>query len=357
MAMVTQSVLGKRVHPSKEEYSKGDVVLNQLLILTNMVAYLDKHTVKYLTLTSRAVSKKVRSFIEENWVFRLRDNYLRFFKGIFKFYNPKKIFWVDSIAQIAPYFNNLTHINLSWEFSEPILAFPPNLVYLEFSKYNNYFTYPIKNLPPNLTHLYLPNEYNHPIELPTKLKHFRVGTQWDQPVDMLPQSVTHLYLGDSHFNHPIYNLPPNLQTLTLSKYISYYNLVIEFLPQTITFLYFGDNFNEPITAGNLPPHLTHLILGQNFNRSIAQLPVTITHLHVDYCFNQPINSILPPKLQHLLINSNYFDREVTSLPASLTQLYVRYPEKAKIADKYKPLLNRDFPDWVIYQSPVFTNYG
>jgi len=359
--MSSSKALGKRRIEGtikEEESSKGDMVLNQMLIVTNMLYILDKGTVKSLTLISQSISKTTRLFIENNWVFRLKDRSLKQFKGVFRFYTPKKMFEVGSLSQIQHYFNNITHLNLSYKFLEPIKEYPPNLVYLEFSKYHQEYAHPIQNLPPNLTHLYLPNKFNHAIELPSKLQHFRVGSCYNQPVDNLPHSITHLYLGsingDSRFDQPIEKLPPNLICLMLGKQQIYKS--IQNLPRTITFLSFGDYFDEPVSVANLPPNLTHLMFGQQFSRPVNNLPPKITHLYLDFHFNKPIKN-LPPNLKQLIVNSDVFNKKIGELPPSLTSLWIRFPEKAKFDKKYEPLLTKDFPDWVRYHSLVFNNFG
>ena len=58
----------------------------------------------------------------------------------------------------------------------------------------------------------------------------------------------------------------------------------------------------------LPPTLTHLTFGLNFNQPLdnVTLPLKSTHLTFDVCFNQPLeNVMLPSTFTHLTVAKRY----------------------------------------------------
>jgi FNIP Repeat len=73
------------------------------------------------------------------------------------------------------------------------------------------------------------------------------------------------------------------------------------IPQQATHLILflvKQNENDIHPIDNLPPTLTHLILGLQFNQPLDQLPPTLTHLTIGQKFNYPVDK-LPPALTHL----------------------------------------------------------
>lgn len=115
------------------------------------------------------------------------------------------------------------------------------------------------------------------------------------------------------------------------------------LPPLITHLTFGKNFNQlPV---NFPPTITHISFGERFNQDLSFLPSSVTHLalspHATGDFNQPVDFALPPSLVHLVLHGSFnypvdnlppklaylwlgheFNRSVNSLPASLAHLLI-----------------------------------
>ena len=88
------------------------------------------------------------------------------------------------------------------------------------------------------------------------------------------------------------------------------------LPPTLTHLTFGMNFNQRVER--LPPTLTYLRLGTDFNQIINAFPPTLTHLRFGSGFNQIINAF-PPTLTHLTFGSD-FNQIINAFPPTLTHL-------------------------------------
>jgi hypothetical protein len=121
-------------------------------------------------------------------------------------------------------------------FNKKINFLPENITHIRLAyKFNNYIC-----LPKNLLLLEFGSEFNKYISLDNcnKLTHLIFGTCFNIHIDLYPKSLTHLIFG-YFFNKPITNLPSSLK-----------------------YLKFGDKFNQSI---KLPPNLTHLILGEDFN--------------------------------------------------------------------------------------------
>jgi hypothetical protein len=125
-------------------------------------------------------------------------------------------------------------------------------------------------------------------------------------------------------------------------------------PNSLTLIEFGDSFNSPVSiqkssydvniipnvikqaVSYLPPNLTHLILGRDFNQTIHVYPLKLTHVHYGYrtdsqisnlpdsllymCFNNIYNRIeFPNNLTHVHLGGEY-NHPLDNLPQSLTHL-------------------------------------
>jgi FNIP Repeat len=122
-----------------------------------------------------------------------------------------------------------------------------------------YFNQPVDRLPPSLTHLVLGHYYNHPLDhLPSNLRSLLVGHSYQQTVQHLPPSITHV--------------------------LSYMKAGRKMADQM-----FGRhkrNFNFPLE--NLPPSLTHLVVGCSFNRNLISLPPNLKSLTIGCSFEATI---------------------------------------------------------------------
>jgi len=102
-----------------------------------------------------------------------------------------------------------------------------------------------------------------------------------------------------------------------AKYIHFVAYTIE-IPPFVTHLIFGNNFNEPIK--NIIPHsVTHLNFGCCFNQPIEELPPSITHLTFGVYFDQPIQHIIPRLVTHLTFG-RMLKQPIDNIPPSVTHL-------------------------------------
>ena len=69
---------------------------------------------------------------------------------------------------------------------------------------------------------------------------------------------------------------------------------------------------------NLPDSLTHLTIGNSFNKSIDNLPKNLVYLNLGYYFQKSVDN-LPKKLNYLIIGDS-FNQSVDNLPNSLLYL-------------------------------------
>ena len=108
------------------------------------------------------------------------------------------------------------------------------------------------------------------------------------------------------------NLPPSITHLTFGLD---YNKPTNNLPQSITHLTFGEDYNQP--TNNLPQSITHLTFDGDYNQPTNNLPQSITHLTFGGDYNQPTNN-LPQSITHLTFGGNYnqpiiFPKHITSI--------------------------------------------
>ena len=114
-------------------------------------------------------------------------------------------------------------------------------------------------------------------------------------------------------NHPIDKLPPTITHLTLGHD---FNKNVDHLPPLLTHLTFNYWFDQPVDK--LPPLLTHLEFDDEFNQCVDRLPPLLTHLKFGFSFNQRVDH-LPSSLMYLEFGDN-FDQPVDGLPPLLTHL-------------------------------------
>lgn len=248
---------------------------------------------------------------------------------------------------------------------------PPKLKSLIFVEYN----LPLPPLPQSLTELIFYSPYTFPIHAegtsltslfcdseiiiaPPSLTILRttVIPQFQPPPsihdlilypgsvikpDIAWSNITYICVYRSEFERP-YTWPPNLITLrfintpvtslddlppslTELDIGDQFNTLINNLPRSLSKLSVGSNFNQEIN--NLPPFLAHLTIGNSFNRSINYLPSSLKHFTVGNAFNQPLSS-LPPSIQTLDIGSS-FNFPINKLPLSYLSFHWRIIQPSK----------------------------
>eukprot|EP01112_Ceratiomyxa_fruticulosa_P018082 TRINITY_DN5735_c0_g1_i2.p1 TRINITY_DN5735_c0_g1~~TRINITY_DN5735_c0_g1_i2.p1 ORF type:complete len:347 (-),score=39.08 TRINITY_DN5735_c0_g1_i2:25-1065(-) len=92
----------------------------------------------------------------------------------------------------------------------------------------------------------------------------------------------------------------NLPSLKYLTFANEYNRPIQNLPSNITNIQFGTNYNQPLRPNSLPPNLISLKFGFDFNHVVSE-------------------ENLPSKLTHLHF-SNSFNQPIQSLPKTLIVL-------------------------------------
>eukprot|EP01112_Ceratiomyxa_fruticulosa_P022468 TRINITY_DN8224_c0_g1_i1.p1 TRINITY_DN8224_c0_g1~~TRINITY_DN8224_c0_g1_i1.p1 ORF type:complete len:322 (-),score=45.44 TRINITY_DN8224_c0_g1_i1:206-1135(-) len=284
---------------------------------------LELNTVKSLTLVSRYFASALKSYVQNNFWFDLKD------QRRLAYYVPKNQKRVQYINHIAP---STTRVKFHYGFSDSLdglLALP--LTQIIFA---NNFNCPVstKNLPPTLTHLEFDFPFNHRIDnLPTNLTHLKLGYHFDRNINNLPHSLKVLELG-WRFNNSIDELPSNLVQLKLGYY---FNREINHLPQRLRVLELGWTFNKPLNS--LPSNLTHLSFGNNFTHTLANLPHSIIYLRFGNDFAQYIPS-LPPKVQRVIIGRKY-KQPISHLSQQIQFLHSEFDQKRNpilIPYRYEP---------------------
>jgi hypothetical protein len=180
----------------------------------------------------------------------------------------------------------------------------------------------IDGLPESITHILFGTGFNQPLGkhlLPyTCLTHITFGISYNLPInaDELPSTITHLTFG-SLFNQPVNNLPSSLEHLSFG---SFFNQPVDNLPSSLTHLTFGCNFNGNVD--NLPHSIQRITFGQKFNQPVDMLPPNVTHITFGLMFNQNVDH-LPPSVTHLVFGTNFL-KSTTNLPRSVTHLTLNY---------------------------------
>lgn len=148
-------------------------------------------------------------------------------------------------------------------------------------------------------------------------RHLYYSDKSNEPVDNLRfnKHIVSIRLGKK-FNHPVEELPINLETLTIES--DNFNYSLDYLPKKVKKLRVWGIFNLPID--NLPTSLEHLSIGQFFNKSVDNLPHNLKELYLGRDFNKPVNK-LPPNLQFLSLNV-FFNQSLDKLPSKLENLWI-----------------------------------
>lgn len=239
---------------------------------------------------------------------------------------------------------NLTNLIVGWSFQQPILSFPPTLVYLEFRngsdfnhplpqlpntlkylKFRGCFNQTISYLPPRLKYLSFSDSFTQklPNPLPSTLKKLKLGRYYEHEIDFIPQLV-HLKIA----RYPTTSLPLSLTHLSLFAYhnevlapsIIHLKIIDEISDQhenlatsNVSQLQFSEDFNRQVC--HFPCNLTWLRFGGSFNAEITPslLPHTLTYLEFGVSFFQPVRD-LPPNLTKLMFNGVFHrDSDISNL--------------------------------------------
>ncbi|GAM28321.1 hypothetical protein SAMD00019534_114970, partial [Acytostelium subglobosum LB1] len=105
------------------------------------------------------------------------------------------------------------------------------------------------------------------------------------------------------------------------------------LPRSLTHLDLGDRFNKPITPGSLPETLVNLTFGNAFNQAlpVGVLPASLVDLSFGNIFNQQLTKgVLPSSLTSLNLGRDYKQSVGhTLLPGTLQTLSVIWRTQIK----------------------------
>ena len=181
-------------------------------------------------------------------------------------------------------------------------------------------------LPPNITHLYFnvreikfDNNHTQYVNwVKCFLKNCKTwaiacDSQSNLPLNGQGKTITHLTLGQNiDKDHDLNDISESITHLTIDRstdfFATFFDTKLFSLPPTVTHLTFGWNFNEKINKYNLPG-VTHLTFGEKFRNSINGINncsnlSKITHLTFGkYYDNKFINKTLLPSLTHLIIGN------------------------------------------------------
>eukprot|EP01112_Ceratiomyxa_fruticulosa_P004207 TRINITY_DN1463_c0_g1_i1.p1 TRINITY_DN1463_c0_g1~~TRINITY_DN1463_c0_g1_i1.p1 ORF type:complete len:354 (-),score=56.37 TRINITY_DN1463_c0_g1_i1:105-1166(-) len=291
---------------------------------------LDFKTLLNMTLVSRSLSNVVRGHIELNHCFVLTEEN----KNSLQYYTPRNQKEISHPNQISPSttkarftrnfneeikltaFTNLSCIEFDHTFNNTVdNVLPPNLTHLTLSFT---FTQPLNNLPKTLTHLTMGGWWNESVSnLPENLTELILSDYFNQPIEALPRKITHLTFR-SFFNQPVAHLlPPNLVML---KFGNDFNKEIHGLPQSLEILCFGSKFNQSVD-GLLPPNLKSLEFGHLFCQSVTNLPRSLTFLKFGVNFDMPVDSLaLLPNLTRVEFGEK-FQQTINRLPPCIKEVY------------------------------------
>ncbi|GAM18376.1 hypothetical protein SAMD00019534_015510, partial [Acytostelium subglobosum LB1] len=262
---------------------------------------------------------------------------------------------------------SLTEIEFGNKYNQPIVqgSLPASLTKIVFGRY---FNQPIEVgcLPTSLTYLGIQsNFYNHDIlpgTLPDSITHISMLHYIRSKIHegALPQSLTSMYLSiillvsikdnvipksirslelvmcDTNLDWlesfpdvecmtfhghaftkdsmPDWDQESSIKTLRLEQRVI--RLTAGMLPPTLTHLTLGDYFNQPLTSGLLPDSLIELHIGNSFDHPILGLPNSLTILTISDKFDQPLTSRLLPQLTKLKLGNSF--RQL--LPGSMKSL-------------------------------------
>jgi hypothetical protein len=163
----------------------------------------------------------------------------------------------------------------------------------------------------------------------------------------------YLFSLGNNYNSSIANIPATVTHLTFGDFFTYCNDYISYLlPPSLTYLKFGDDFDSHVDP--LPPSLLVLIFGKSFNCKIAHLP-NLRYLEFGEHFNNSIH--LPSTLKKVVFGKK-FDQLVT-FPDGLEVLkFHAHSEFSHPIDQLPPaLLELVCNNRMINEGGSFTNFS
>jgi hypothetical protein len=212
--------------------------------------------------------------------------------------NKIKYLYLNSNDNIPELPNTITHLKLGRYFNKPEIEWVDKIKNITHIFFGNHYNHSIEKLPETITHIFLGYEFNQSVDsLPKNLEYIKLGSKFNKSVDLLPINLKYIIFGNT-FNSPIDNLPFNLIGI---KLYHYFNCPIKNLPSSIRYLHYSLHFSIPIF---FPKNLEQLILPDNYNEIVDNLPDTITHLHLGNIFDKKITK-LPNCLKYIIFSNNY----------------------------------------------------
>lgn len=187
------------------------------------------------------------------------------------------------------------------------------------------------------------------VELPSSLKVLRLSRSDQLPSDPLPSGLTSLTISKV-WDFKI-SLPPLLEVLELGNTDSRARIDELKLPPSLTTLKFGSEFNRPVNQLTLSPSLTRLEFGSEFNQPVSELklPQSLRSLIIRHrledrwfdanqSFQQPIDKLVMPSSLTELVLDTAFNQSINNVkwPESLTSLRLGFDFNHPIHTPYLP---------------------
>lgn len=175
-------------------------------------------------------------------------------------------------------------------------------------------------VPDSVTHLMCSYDAM-PQQWPSKLESIEYWHNWDTD-PFVPAQATHARFCLNERFKVFPDVPEGVKTLELKLSFLAYRKVL--LPSSLQKLTLLDSMTVlPGPLDWLNHGLTHLVLDQEFQGSMASLPSTLKKLEFQRhnCFNQPLDN-LPQGLEVLKLG-HFFDKPLDTLPRSLKVLIIR----------------------------------
>ncbi|EGG14894.1 hypothetical protein DFA_10767 [Cavenderia fasciculata] len=139
---------------------------------------------------------------------------------------------------------------------------------------------------------------------------------YDQHYQQYQQSFTHLKFMVAPLTIKPSMIPSSVTHLNLGKLQSTDSIIEGCLPDTLIYLNLGFLFDQPLGPDILPPRLTHLSFGANFQSPTLCLPQSITHLRLGSSYSHSIQ--LPTRIKELCLL--YQPNSTIQFPQSITHL-------------------------------------
>lgn len=304
-------------------------------------------TEKLPTTVSNLVIKYIGTF-EENipeHVISLKANNIKYLPTQLKHLEIESIYFLEKPFSLSP---SITSLVITAALEKKIEFFPPHLISLKLY-YSEIKLLP--SLPPSLRSLEMIRPFGdlNSLQLPRSLLHFTIyATHEVNGFLSFPPFLKSLFItGDinhgpfpssllslTYLNHANYEI--NTESLPLLRHLNTFKLnqnLMKNLPSSLTELSLHEFFDKALLPSSLkkldislalyslpplPPNITHLKIGEEFNHNIDSLPPSLKILSIGDSFNQPINS-LPPSLTSLTLGDK-FNHPVDNLPLSLIYL-------------------------------------